>query len=60
MFDGENHTVEKHIQAFEHFADFIEIKHDDVFMRVFSQTLQGDAKAWFRLLQPESLAHGMN
>ena len=50
MFDGENLTAEGHIQAFEHFADFFEIEHDDVSMRDFSQSLQGDAKAWFRHL----------
>ena len=55
MFDGENLTAEKHIQAFEHFADFFEIQHDDVSMIIFSHPLQGDAKAWFRHLQPKSI-----
>ena len=37
-FDGEleNILTEKHVQAFEHFADLFEIEHDDVLMRVFS------------------------
>jgi hypothetical protein len=56
MFDGENLTTEKHIHAFEHFADFFEIEHDDVSMRAFSQSLQGDAKIWFRHLQTESIS----
>jgi hypothetical protein len=55
MFDGENITAEKHIQAFEHFANFFEIEHDEVYMRNFSQSLQGEAKEWFRHLQPESI-----
>ena len=50
MFYGENITAEKHIQAFEHFVDFFEIQHDDVYMRIFSQSLQGDSKAWFKHL----------
>jgi hypothetical protein len=33
MFDGENLTVEIHIQAFEHFVVFFKIQHDDVYMR---------------------------
>ena len=50
MFNGENLTTEKHIQAFGHFADLFEIKHDDVFMRFFSQSLKRNAKAWCRHL----------
>ena len=50
MFDGDNIIVEKHIQAFENFAYFFEIEYDDVSMRIFSQSLQGDAKVWFRHL----------
>jgi hypothetical protein len=57
-FDGEldGHSTEKHIQVFEHFIDLFEIEHDDVSMRAFSQSLQGDAKAWFRHLQPQSIS----
>lgn len=39
MFDGEISTTEKHIQALEQFTNFFEIEHDDVSMRVFSQSL---------------------
>jgi len=55
MFAGDNLTAEKHIHAFEHFVDFFEIEHDDVSMRAFSQSLQGDAKIWFMHLQSESI-----
>ena len=43
VFDGETHVIlaEKHIQGFEHFIDLFEIDHDDVCMRVFSQSLKG-------------------
>jgi hypothetical protein len=46
MFDGELEKIstEKHVQNFEHFADLVEIKHDNVLMRVFSLSLQGDIK----------------
>jgi hypothetical protein len=54
VFDGETNdiTTEKHIQDFEHFIDFLEIDHDDVCMRAFSQSLKGDTKDWFKHLQP--------
>jgi hypothetical protein len=57
-FDGEldGQSAEKHIQVFEHFIELFEIEHDDVSMRAFSQSLQGDAKAWFRHLQPQSIS----
>ena len=45
-FNGESKdfTSEKHLQAFEHFSNLFEIEHDDVCMRNFAQSLQGDAK----------------
>ena len=56
-FDGESKdlTAEKHLQAFEHFFDLFEIEHDDVCMMDFAQSLQGDAKEWFKHLQPQSI-----
>lgn len=53
MFDGDNVTAEKHIQAFEHFTNIFELEYNDVCMRDFSQSLQGDPKEWFRYLEPE-------
>jgi hypothetical protein len=54
--DGEldGKSAEKNIQVFEHFIELFEIEHDDVSMRAFSQSLEGDAKAWFKHLQPQS------
>jgi hypothetical protein len=52
MFNGELEKIssEKHVQVFENFAYFFEIDHDDVLMRDFSQSLQGEIKDWFRHL----------
>ena len=50
ILDGKNLTTEKHIPTFEHFTDLFEIEHNVVYIRVFSQSLQGDAKEWFRHL----------
>jgi hypothetical protein len=58
VFDGEidGISAEKHIQGFEHFVDLFEIDHDDVCMRVFSQSLKGDTKDWFKHLYPETIS----
>jgi hypothetical protein len=54
QFDGEldGKSVEKHIQVSDNFIKLFEIEHDDVSMRAFSRSLQGNAKAWFKNLQP--------
>ena len=55
-FATKNYPTEKHLQEFEHFLDLFEIEHDDVCMRDFSQSLQGDVKEWFKHLHPESIS----
>jgi hypothetical protein len=34
--------------AFQDFTDNLFVEHDDVFMRLFIQTLEGDVRKWFR------------
>ena len=48
-------TTEKHVEAFEHFVDLFEIDHDDLCLRIFAKSLQGDVKKWFTHLQFESI-----
>jgi hypothetical protein len=48
-------SVENHIQDFEHFNDLFEIEYEDVLMRSFSQSLQGEVKEWYKHLQPKSI-----
>jgi hypothetical protein len=56
-FDGENGkiTVEKHIQNLEYFLDLYEVEDDDVCIRMFSLSLQGKVKNWFRNLPSASI-----
>jgi hypothetical protein len=51
-FDGENGkiTAEKHVQNLEDFLDLYEVEDDDVCIRIFSLSLQGKVKNWFRNL----------
>jgi hypothetical protein len=56
-FDGENAniTAEKHIQRFEYFLDLYEVEYDDVYIRMFSLSLQGEVKIWFKNLPAASI-----
>ena len=56
-FDGEYEscTSEKHLQDSDYFCDHFEIEHDDVCMRAFSQSFQGDVKKRFKHLHPRSI-----
>jgi len=44
------------METFERFINLFEIEHDDVFMRIFSQSLNGNAKTWFIHLHLDSIS----
>jgi hypothetical protein len=55
-FSGEDHvTTERHVEAFENFVGQFEIAHDDVSMRLFSNSLFGDVVVWFKCLGADSI-----
>ena len=58
-FDGEhgNITSEKHIQGFENYLDLFDVEEDDVCIRLFSLSLQGRAKEWFKSLSAASISN---
>jgi hypothetical protein len=58
-FDGENVniTTEKHIQSLEDFLDLFEVEEDDVCIRIFSLSLQGKFKTWFKNLPAASISN---
>jgi hypothetical protein len=45
-------TSEDHLDAFYSNADNLNIENEDVWMRVFVQSLYGEARKWFRGLNP--------
>ena len=47
-------TAEEHLETFYSYADNLDISEDDVWMRVFFQSLDGEARKWFRELTPRS------
>jgi hypothetical protein len=56
-FTGEGDlTFEEHLAAFYSYADNLNIESEDVWMRVFVQSLDGEVRKWFRGLAPGSIA----
>jgi hypothetical protein len=55
-FTGEEDvTYEEHLVSFYSYADNQNIENEDVWMRVFIQSLFGEARKWFRGLAPGSI-----
>jgi len=48
-------TAEEHLEAFYSYADNLDISENDVWMRVFVQSLDGEARKWFRALPQGSI-----
>ena len=49
LFDGEGDIIAKqHVARFEYFIDLEEVDYADVKMRLFAQSLSGEAKKWFK------------
>ena len=56
-FTGEGDiTVEEHLATFYSYADNLNIENEDVWLRVFVQSLDGEVRKWFRGLAPGSIA----
>jgi hypothetical protein len=56
MFIGEEDiAAEEHLATFYSYADNLNIENEDVWMRVLVQSLDGEAKKWFRSLSPRSI-----
>jgi hypothetical protein len=55
-FTGEEDvTAEEHLATFYSYADNLNIENEDVWMRVFVQSLDGEVRKWFRGLTPGSI-----
>jgi hypothetical protein len=55
-FTGEGDiTAEENLAAFYSYADNLNIENEDVWMRVFFQSLDGEVRKWFRGLAPRSI-----
>eukprot|EP01018_Ginkgo_biloba_P001504 Gb_17813 [translate_table: standard] len=60
-FNGDDEiTAEKHLATFQNFTDNLEIEYDDVFMRMFCNSFEGDCREWFRNLPVDSISSWMD
>jgi hypothetical protein len=48
-------TAEEHLSLFYSFVDNFNVEHANVWMRLFVQSLNGEARNWFRSLPPNSI-----
>jgi ribonuclease HI len=51
-----DYTAEEHIEAFYAYAENINISEEDVWTRIFVQSLDGQARKWFKELPTNSVA----
>jgi hypothetical protein len=58
-FDGENLTItaKSHIQSLEDFLDLFEVEDGDACIRMFSLSLQGKVRNWFKSLPATSISN---
>ena len=57
QFDGTTHyTAQQHVNKILDYFELYELDDVDVQMRLFSQTLAGDVKKWFKGLPTGSIA----
>jgi hypothetical protein len=55
-FNGEGGViVEEHLSSFYSFADNFNVEHANIWMRLFVQSLDGEARKWFRSFPPNSI-----
>ena len=58
LFDGEGDiTAKQHVAKFEDFIDLEEVDYPDVKLRLFAQSLSGEAKKWFKDFPNGSIAN---
>ena len=56
-FSGEDEkTTEKDIAVFFNFAEYLNVEHLDVVLRLFVQYLDGEARKWFKGLPNNSIS----
>jgi hypothetical protein len=55
-FNGEDEiTTLEHLSTFDYFTDNQGLEHEDVYMRIFVQTFEGEVRTWFKGFPPNSI-----
>jgi hypothetical protein len=47
-FDGDAHFASQHVTSFLKFVSKLNIIHEDVFIKLFVYSLEGDPKTWIK------------
>ena len=56
LYDREgNVSARYHVDKFDDFIDLEEVDYEDVKMRLFAQSLSGEAKKWYKYFPPRSI-----
>ena len=56
LYDEEgNVSVRYHVDKFDDFIDLEEVDDEDIKMRLFTHTLSGEAKKWYKYFPPRSI-----
>ena len=55
LYGERGYSTEKHLGWFSDWVDLEEVDHDDVKVRLFSQTLVGEVKKWYKNLVDDSI-----
>lgn len=50
-------TTKEHLESFYSYVDNLDISENDVWMRVFFQSLDGETRKWFREMTPRSIPY---
>jgi len=53
--EEDEQRTEKHIAVFCNFVENINVEHLDVFLRLFVQSLDGEARKWFKGITNKSI-----
>ena len=48
-------TVEKHVSTFQDYTDDIWVEHEDVFMGMLNDSIEGHVREWVRNFPPNSI-----
>jgi hypothetical protein len=56
FYEGENDNPVEHVLEFHALMQQLDIQHEDIRMKLFMYSLQGDVHIWYHSLEPSSIS----
>jgi hypothetical protein len=56
FYEGENDNPVEHVQEFHALMQQLDIQHEDIHMKLFMYSLQGDVRIWYQSLETSSIS----